>query len=230
MITSKSGIADIERKLETNSTHMEIRSSTDDVRSYLRQSLACHSHLLRRNYETPQFENDIIETILGRISGMFLLARLYMDILAQIPSKRGVRKALSSLPDDIEETCREAWNRILAQKPHQLAVGRKVLLWITHSARPIRLPELVFTLAIEDGDMEMDEEGFLDAVTLTSCCAGLVVIDEESNCLNPVHPTAQEFLSARRAELLPDGHADIAATCITYLQMRPFSAEGAVTG
>lgn len=229
MVTSRTGIIDIERQLQANSTQIEVRSDEGDVRAFLHQSLRSHAHLSDWIKESPQFENDITETVVSRISGMFLLARLYMDILAQIPSKRGVRKALSSLPEGIEDTYREAWNRVLAQNSYQAAIGRRVLLWVTHSARPIRVSEVIFALAIEDGDEEMDEEGFLDATTLTSFCAGLVVIDERGEYLSLVHPTTQEFFNVTKAELLLDGHAEIASTCITYLQMRPFSTEGAIT-
>ena len=229
MVTSRTGIVGIERELEANNTQIEVRSDEGDVRAFLHQSLTSHAHLSAWIKESPQFENDITETIVNRMSGMFLLARLYMDILAQIPSKRGVRKALSSLPEGIEDTYREAWGRVLAQNSHQAAIGRRVLLWVTHSGRPIRVSEVIFALAIEDGDEVMDEEGFLDATTLTSFCAGLVVIDERGEYLSLVHPTTQEFFDVRGAELLLDGHAEIASTCITYLQMRPFSTEGALS-
>lgn len=41
-------------------------------------------------------------------SSRFLLARLYMDILIDIPTRRRVRKALETLPEDSKNTYTEA--------------------------------------------------------------------------------------------------------------------------
>ena len=60
-----------------------------------------------------------------------------------------------------------------------------------------------------------------------SFCAGLVIIEEENKLLSLVYLTTQEYFNARRAELLPNGHKEIARACITYLRMRHFSEEGA---
>ena len=57
---------------------------------------------------------------------MFLLERLYIDLLAHIPTKRGVRKALLSLPDGIDNTYLEAWNRMNAQRAEEADLGRRV--------------------------------------------------------------------------------------------------------
>lgn len=228
LVTSRSGIVDIERELGKSSTKIEIRSSEDDVRTFLRRNLAEQADLSLWIEETPAFEAVIIDAILAKISGMFLLARLYTDIIAHIPTKRGVRKAMEALPDGIEDTYKEAWDRICAQRPHQAVIGKKVLAWVIHSARPIRVSEVIYALAIEDGDEELDVEGFIDPKSLTSFCAGLVIINEESNLLSLVHPTTQEYFNSNKAELLPTAHEEIAMTCMTYLRMRPFSDEGAL--
>lgn len=228
-MTSRTGIADIEQELDNACPKIEIQSSEHDVRVVLRQCLADQSQFSRWIEKSPQFETDIIDTILDKMTGMFLLARLYVDLLTQIPSKRGVRKALGSLPQGIEETYTEAWDRILGQRPHQYTIGQRVLTWVIHSARPIRISEVTVALAIEEGDEEIDDEGFLDPVALTSFYPGLAVVDDESQILSLVHPTTQEYFTARRAQLLPNSHEDIAMTCMTYLRMRPFSEEGPVT-
>ena len=201
---------------------LEIHSNENDIRLYLRESLSGQEYLSKWISESSEFEELIVEAIIHRSSDMFLLARLYMDSLSQIPTKRGVREALKSLPEGTDDTYREAWDRICAQKPYQADIGRKIILWIICATRPLRVPELRYGLAIEEGDSTLDAEGLLDISSLTSFCAGLVVIDQQSNRINLVHPTTNEYFVHRRELLLSEGHHLLAVACTTYLLMDPF--------
>lgn len=149
-----------------------------------------------------------------------------MDLLIDIPTRRGVRKALETLPDGPEDTYTEAWARICAQRPQYAELGKKTLSWLVHATRPLRIRELLHALAIDEDDEEFDEEGLSDISTLTSSCAGLVVLDEQQGFVSLVHPTAQEYFQERKNLLFPNGHEDIAKTCITYLLMRIFRETG----
>ena len=151
-----------------------------------------------------------------------------MDLLCKIPTKRGVREALKVLPDGIDETYSEAWHRVCTQTPQQARLGKRILSWIIHATRPLKVQELRYALAIEDNDEEIDPDGLLDAEKLTSFCAGLVVVDEQRGLFSLVHPTTQEYFDKNKDVLFPAAHENIAATCITYLGMKPFRDEGAL--
>ena len=151
-----------------------------------------------------------------------------MDLLCQIPTKRGVRKALEVLPYGIDKTYSEAWHRVCTQSPQQAELGKRILSWIIHATRPLRVQELRYALAIEDNDEEIDPDGLLDVATLTSFCAGLVIVDEQRGLFSLVHPTTQEYFDKHKGVLFPAAHENIAATCIIYLRMKPFRDEGAL--
>lgn len=151
-----------------------------------------------------------------------------MDLLCQIPTKRGVRKALEALPYGIDKTYSEAWHRVCTQSPQQAELGKRILSWMIHATRPLRVQELRYALAIEDNDEEIDPDGLLDVATLTSFCAGLVIVDEQRGLFSLVHPTTQEYFDKHKGVLFPAAHENIAATCITYLRMKPFRYEGAL--
>ena len=167
VVTSRSGIADIERNLKLDGK-FEIRSNEDDVKLHLQQSLREHQYLADWISEDSEFEASIVEAVIPRISGMFLLARLYVDVLAQIPTRPGVRQALISLPRSIEGTYIDAWDRICAQKAYQADLGKKVISWIVCDSRPLRVQELRYGLAVEEGDQNLDKEGLPDIASLTS--------------------------------------------------------------
>ena len=228
LVTGRDSVAaDMEREM-TPDERLEIRSSEADVRSYLQQSLCVQPQLLKWIKDSPEFGYLVVEAILSRVSGMFLLARLYTDLLANIPTKRGVRKALETLPRGIDDTYTEAWNRISAQNPEQSELGKKVLSWIIHAPRPLRVSEIQEALAIEEGDELLDAEGILNPTQLTSFCAGLVIINEQRQLMTLIHPTTQEYFNNRKEGLFPAAHEEVAATCITYLRMRSFHDQGSL--
>ncbi|CAF9938308.1 MAG: hypothetical protein HETSPECPRED_001028 [Heterodermia speciosa] len=206
---------------------LEISSDDEDVRKYLKQELRSQSQLLDWIIGDSDFENQIIDAIIARVDGMFLLARLYMDILVHLPTKRAVRKALKTLPESVNDTYTEAWNRVRAQRSQQAELGKRILLWVVHAERPLRVQELRYALGVEEGDEELDSEGLIDPAALTSFCAGLVIINEQRSLVSLVHPTTQEFFSERKADFFPHGQEEMAWVCVTYLRMKPFSEEGA---
>ncbi len=201
---------------------LEIRSDENDVRLYLEKSLHDQVRLANWVLESDGFESLIIESILPRLSGMFLLARLYVDLLAQMPTKRRAREALKTLPKGTDAMYEDAWNRICAQKHDQAEMGKKVISWIVCATRALRLQELRHGLAVEEGDKDLDPEGVPDNDSLTSFCAGLVVIDERSKRISLVHPTAYEYFVKNQQDLIPKAHDLIAVACTTYLLMNPF--------
>ena len=195
-----------------------VRSNENDVRLYLQDSLRARASLSDWTSDV-KLEESIIEAILPRLSGMFLLARLYVDLLTRIPTIRGVRKVLNDLPNGLDNTYAEAWKRICSQSLHQAELGKKVISWIVCATRPFRVEELQDGLAIKVGDSEFDKEGVPTSGNLTSFCAGLVVIDEQSNQISLVHPTANEYFVGHKEELFPVSHDQIAIACTSYLLM-----------
>ncbi|KAL8733490.1 MAG: hypothetical protein Q9166_002117 [cf. Caloplaca sp. 2 TL-2023] len=143
------------------------------------------------------------------------------------PAKRAVRKALASLPSNISDVNTDAWDRILTQKSHQAESGRTVICWLIHAFRSLNISEIQHALAVEEGDESIDWDGVPEIAVLTRYCAGLVIIDAESQQLSLVHPITQEYFEDRKQILFPNGHSKLASTCITYLRMDSFCAEGA---
>ena len=225
-ITGRHNVAhEVQRQLMPDAC-LEIRSDDEDVQKYLKRELRSQSQLLEWITGDYDFELQIIESIIARVAGMFLLARLYMDILVHLPTKRAVRKALKTLPASVNDTYMEAWNRVQAQRSQQAELGKRILLWVVHAVRPLRLQELRYALGIEEGDEELDSEGLIDPAVLTSFCAGLVIINEQRSLVSLVHPTTQEFFNQRKDDLFPHAQEEMALACVTYLRMKPFSEEG----
>ena len=94
----------------------------------------------------------------------------------------------------------------------------QVLTWTVHTTRPLELRDLQCALSIEPESSDLDLDALPDEISLISACMSLVVIDQ-SSVIRLVHYTAQEYFQSRRTDLFPDGHAQIAKTCMTLLSL-----------
>lgn len=107
-----------------------------------------------------------------------------MNSLASKTNRRDVRAALEQLPAELNSTYSEALKRIVGQVECDRMLAEQVFSWISYSCRPLSLRELQHALAVSPEMTTMDPEAIGDELTLTSVCAGLVVVDENSNAIH----------------------------------------------
>ena len=158
----------------------------------------------------------------------FLLASLHMQSLKDKISIRKVKEALARLPRGSGSAASkiaydETMNRIRGQEKGFCDLAMATLAWISLAMTPLTLRELQCALSVEPGDTEMDEANFVDEETLSSVCAGLIVVDHESQIVRLAHYTTQEYFESREDVLFPDKQNLLAETCLTYLSFNVFS-------
>jgi Ankyrin repeats (3 copies) len=105
--------------------------------------------------------------------------------------------------------------------------AKKILFWIVHATRPLSTEELRHALAVEPDTSNLDMTNLCPVKEIVSSCAGLVTIDQDSDIVQLVHYTTQEYFQRRRSQSLwQDVPRDIIAkSCLTYLSFDVF-AEG----
>jgi hypothetical protein len=108
-----------------------------------------------------------------------------MDSLTSKTNRRQIRDALERLLADVD-IYDEAMERIAQQNEHDTRLAERVLSWIVYSQRPISLTELQHALAVSSDMTAMDLDAIDDEYSLTSVCAGLVVVDENSRVIRLV--------------------------------------------
>jgi hypothetical protein len=109
-----------------------------------------------------------------------------MDSLAGKHNLAAVRRALEILPKEMNGTYDVAMERIEQQNEDDKELAKQVFSWITHACRPLSVKELQHALAVMPGMTSMDPDAIIDEEILTSVCAGLIVIDEESSIVRLV--------------------------------------------
>ena len=141
--------------------------------------------------------------------------RKIKEALAQLP--RGSGSAASKIAYD------ETMNRIRGQEKGFCDLAIATLSWISLAKSRLTLRELQCALSVEPGDTTMGEANFVDEETLSSVCAGLIVVDHESRIVRLAHYTTQEYFDSQKDVLFSHGQKLLATTCLTYLSFDVFS-------
>ena len=135
---------------------------------------------------------------------------------------KGIKSALKSMPRKLDGLYQETLDRVQQQTGDAGELGMRVLSWITHAKRPLSVDELRYGLAVEYSDVaehleEFHEDNLLSPESLVDVCAGLVIIDSNSQVVRLVHYTTQEYLDKERMRLFKSAEIDISRACLTYL-------------
>ncbi|ORY10990.1 hypothetical protein BCR34DRAFT_484890, partial [Clohesyomyces aquaticus] len=215
LITSRF-IPSIEKEL-SGDLQMEIRAADDDVKQYLEKRIQNESRLVRLLTGDAELQATVVDSIVDNAKGMFLLAQLQMDAVAKKNNRRDIRRSLASLPQQLNDTYHEAMRRIWSQSEEDVDLAERLLSWIVCAKRPLKLIEVQHALAVEEGDVDLIEDGMPDEDLMISACAGLVTTDTKSKIIRLVHYTAQEYFEQIAPIRFPKAQAVITSTCLTYL-------------
>jgi hypothetical protein len=101
-------------------------------------------------------------------------------------NRQHVRRVLEDLPQEVNATYDQTMKRIEGQVESHRELAEQILSWITYARRPLSLEELQHALAVSPGMTEMNPDAVVDEMILTSVCAGLVLVDGESNVIRLV--------------------------------------------
>jgi len=105
--------------------------------------------------------------------------------------------------------------RIREQRGDRSRLGMEVLMWVSHSERPLKIDELCHALAVDIESTDLDPENLRPQSTVLGSCLGLAVVDAETSTVRLIHHTLQEYLS--QSDIFPDAHKILGQVCLTYL-------------
>ena len=158
------------------------------------------------------------------IDSRFLAAKLHMDSLSTKLSVKALKKAIENLPRELNDLYDDALRRIDAQNEDDREVAISLLRWVAYAYRPLTIPELEEALAIVPGEDDFDPEGLPLIHDALNACAGLLVVDDETEQVRMVHYTAQDYFDKLLESRFHGAHTTIAEHCITYLSYRVFQS------
>ena len=143
---------------------------------------------------------------------------------SQFPTETTIyrrREKLSAMKNglDLGGAYEAMLGRIKAQGGEKARLGMAVLMWISHSRRPLQVNEICQAIAIRIGSGDLNSSDIPTISTSLDCCQGLVTVDESASAVRLIHFTLQEHLCTH-ASLFDRAHSTVAETCLTYLNFQ----------
>ncbi|KAL8962669.1 MAG: hypothetical protein Q9183_005122 [Haloplaca sp. 2 TL-2023] len=179
----------------------------------------------RLGKKEPGMIEHTINTIVNRSEGMFLMARLHLDSVANSISRGALKSSLQRLPKQLDATYDDAMLRITDQDEEYANLAKSVLMLMVHAWRPFVMEELQEALAAAktSTDQGVDKDHVVNQDYIINSCMGLITLDKETNTVRMVHHSAEEYFTAKRQEHFSNGHHEIARICLGYLSSTLFS-------
>lgn len=168
------------------------------------------------------------------IISRFLLAEIYITLLRDKTTPNEIVKALEEFQiknhgtdenhrdQALTKAYEQVMERINSQGSGLRSLAMGALSWITLAKRNLTVVELQHALATKQGSSRLDEGDLPDIKDISSVCAGLVTVDENSNVIRLVHNTAHEYFERTKARWFPNAEAEMSKTCITYISFNVF--------
>ncbi|PQE16724.1 Ankyrin repeat-containing domain protein [Rutstroemia sp. NJR-2017a BBW] len=204
----------------SESTCIEIRASDGDMRAYIQGQIKSSHSLVRICRQDTSLENEILQVVVAKAEGMFLAAKLHVNALASKKHARAVRKALDTLPKDIDDIYDRTMERVQLHRQRDLAM--QTLTWIVYATRPLAIEEVQQAIAIDDLDPDdayITEDLLTPPDVIASVCAGLIKVDRESSVIRLVHKTTHEYFDRKGAQHFPGAKLHIGMSCLNYLSL-----------
>ncbi|EPS37531.1 hypothetical protein H072_8751 [Dactylellina haptotyla CBS 200.50] len=216
-------IPDITKRFEKERT-LEIRASDSDLRKYLENQCQYVPGIVGDEYKLREY---VVTQIIRGVDGMFLLAKLRLESLAGMASRKEVLENLgrnehapaSHANEQIayDAAYAKTMDRIQSQVSPARKRAFKVLSWIVFATRTLTLLELQHALAVEKNTSALDLENLPKKSLIIGACCGLVTVDEKSDVIRLIHYTAQEYFKRTRETWFKMAQDDITEICLTYL-------------
>jgi hypothetical protein len=155
----------------------------------------------------------------------FLLAQLHFELLAMKQNRKSIRLALMHLPKELDQTYEEAIRRIDSQNEDDSLLARRALSWIVFAKRAMTVSELRHAIAVEGleaNENELNDDGLVEEDLLVAVCAGIVIVDNESQIIRLIHYSTQEYFNRLRDSIFPDARRALTNSCLRYLSLKSF--------
>ncbi|BCR83240.1 ankyrin repeat domain-containing protein [Aspergillus chevalieri] len=124
----------------------------------------------------------------------------------------------------LDDAYEKAMQRIQGQVQEHQELAKQVLSWISCAKRRLTSVELQHAIGVEENTSEFDRDNIADIRLIVSVCAGLVIVDKESDIIRLVHYTTQEYFERTWEYCFPNAHINMMKARVTYLLFEVFKA------
>ncbi|KAL8878264.1 MAG: hypothetical protein Q9198_003884 [Flavoplaca austrocitrina] len=157
-----------------NRPRLQIKATEEDIWRYVSDQILRKPNLKKHVKADPDLRDLIIETIGRNSDGMFLLVTLHIASLASKTTRNALRRALDSLPTELDNTYDEALQRVRDQNEESASLAEDVLMWVVFAVAPLGIVQLQHAIASTslEGRTDIGDEDLIDPETLLDVCGG----------------------------------------------------------
>ncbi|ETS82683.1 hypothetical protein PFICI_04559 [Pestalotiopsis fici W106-1] len=235
----------------TSRPEQDIQTSMKQICRSEKEKIAIHEDLLKadiQNYvhaiikehedfrvwrSLPNIQEEIEISLVSKSHGMFRWVWCQIGALKRCRDPIALRKALASLPKDLDDT----YSRILGNVPlEHIDQTLRILQFLTYSERPLRIDEAVDAIAVQVGPNVGQGSRFSlgdrmpDPNNIVGYCSSLAVIVERKHRnlivqeIQLAHFSVKDYLTSDRLESKfaryfqeISARSSIADVCLAYL-------------
>jgi len=238
-LTGRPHVQDEVKKYFPGAIMIPIIPPIEDIKRYLSMRLeddtiagAMDSNLRAKIMEVipgkiSQMRVKIATMVFPRLPGYlltenrFLLVSLNIDAVLEEPTIHKRKKKLEEMTqgNGLQGAYSTTLKRMQEQGGSKSSLGMGMLMWLSHSERPLETNELCDALGVDIGSVRRNSENIPTIEALLGFSLGLVVVEASTYTVRLVHRTLQEYLRDN-ADLFPNPHATITQVCLTYLNFQ----------
>ncbi|KAF5860920.1 hypothetical protein ETB97_000899 [Aspergillus alliaceus] len=197
-----------------NGSCLSVLASSGDIYQYILSRIQLDSSLagLFKDEFGLQLQEQVIRTVVEKCHGVFLLARIHLDLLSRYTDQNLLERALVHLPQSLSEAYGEAMKQVVSQNPN----ATRYVYWTLYALRPLTVEELKTAANVSGSELSADSESFESSLQTQS--AGILTVDAVTGTVRFVHKTAREYLNGAAARVFfPSAQKDIAEVCLTAI-------------
>ncbi|KAF6761411.1 hypothetical protein DFP72DRAFT_39649 [Ephemerocybe angulata] len=209
--------------------HILVQAQTRDIEVYIAGRIQESAKLAFILSEHPDIAERFAALVKKTSQGMFLLARLQMELVLERCTTIGsLLKALETLPSGINDMYRLTMDRIGSLSEEEVSLAHRAFLWILHAKKDLSPEDLQHALTFSYEAKEFVEDSSVTIPVLLSICCGLVTVEkkrdwDDTKVIRFIHYSTQEFMKDLAFSHLPDPHDLLAVTSVacveTHLEM-----------
>ncbi|KAF5332459.1 hypothetical protein D9611_005351 [Ephemerocybe angulata] len=204
--------------------HILVQAQTRDIEVYVAERIKESAKLAFILLEHPDIAERFTALVKEKSKGMFLLARLQMELVLERCATIGsLLKALETLPSGINDMYRLTMDRISSLSEEEVSLAHRTFIWILHAKRSLSPEGLQHALTFSYEDKKFVEENSVPIPVLLSLCCGLVTVEKKrdwdyTKVIRFIHYSTQEFMKGLVFSHLPDPHDLLAVTSVACVE------------
>ncbi|KAH6610672.1 hypothetical protein Trco_000692 [Trichoderma cornu-damae] len=166
--------------------------------------------------DDSDMSDELIQIIVDKSDGMFLWAKLVLDLARDVDNLLELHDTLTTTPQELSKLYDQILGLLCKGQPEKrIERIMRTLAWITLAKRPLKPHEILHGVTVTPETPIVNKWNKLDDVVIDRCKPLIEELPNGSIAL--IHFTLQEYFSAKFEQSISSWHNSIAFSCATTI-------------